>query len=99
MLYDYFLYIVTNKNKSTLYVGITNNIQRRIAQHYFDSENCRKSFAGRYNCYYLVYYEGFATPSEAIQREKEIKKWRREKKNRLISDFNPNWDFLNWDVF
>lgn len=99
MLYDYFLYIVTNKNKSTLYVGITNNIQRRIAQHYFDSENRRKSFAGKYNCYYLVYYEGFETPAEAILREKEIKKWRREKKNRLISDFNPNWEFLNWEVF
>ena len=99
MLYDYFLYIVTNKNKSTLYVGVTNDIQRRTAQHYFDSEHYRKSFAGKYNCYYLVYYEGFANPSEAIQREKEIKKWRREKKNKLISDFNPNWEFLNWEVF
>ena len=80
MLCDYFLYIVTNKNKTTLYIGVTNNIQRRLAQHYFDSGNRRKSFAGKYNCYYLVYYEGFETPSEAIQREKEIKKWRREKR-------------------
>ena len=99
MLYNYFLYIVTNKNKTTLYIGVTNNIQRRLAQHYFDSEHYRKSFAGKYSCYYLLYYECFETPSEAINREKEIKKWRREKKEKLINSFNPEWQFLNWDVF
>ena len=99
MLYNYFLYIVTNKNKTTLYIGVTNNIQKRLAQHHIDSEHSRKSFAGKYSCYYLVYYEGFENPTQAINREKEIKKWRREKKEKLINNFNPKWQFLNWDVF
>lgn len=95
MLHNYFVYIVTNEYKTTLYIGITNDIQRRISQHYFDSQNSRKSFAGKYACYHLVYYEGFESSKTAIAREKELKKWRREKKNKLISDFNPTWEFLN----
>jgi putative endonuclease len=99
MLHNYFLYIVTNKNKTTLYIGVTNNIQKRLAQHHFDNKHSRKSFAGKYGCYNLIYYEGFETPTEAINREKEIKKWRREKKEKLINNFNPEWQFLNWDLF
>ena len=99
MLFRYFVYITTNENKTTLYIGVTNDIQRRLSQHYFDSQNAEKSFAGKYNCYYLLYYEGFDSIKEAINREKELKKWRREKKDRLITSFNPNWDFLNSDVF
>jgi putative endonuclease len=95
MLYNHFVYIVTNQYKTTLYIGVTNNIQRRISQHYFDSQNSRKSFPGKYGCIYLVYYEGFENPKDAIHREKVLKKWRREKKNKLISDFNPKWEFLN----
>ena len=95
MLHRYFLYIVTNKYRTTLYVGITNNIQRRIAEHYVDSQNKKLSFAGKYNCIYLIYYEGFDNPKAAIAREKEIKKWRREKKNKLVSEFNPKWESLN----
>ena len=98
MLFNYFVYIVTNENKTTLYIGVTNDIQRRLSQHYFDSQNTRKSFAGKYNCYYLLYYEGFESIEEAIQREKELKKWRREKKDSLITSFNPDWDFLNDQV-
>lgn len=74
MLYNHFVYIVTNNYRTTLYIGITNNIQRRISQHYFDSQNAKKSFAGKYNCYNLVYYKGFENPKEAINREKELKK-------------------------
>jgi len=99
MLHNYFVYIVTNKNKTTLYVGMTNNIQKRTGQHYFDSVHFKKSFAGKYNCYFLIYYEAFDIPSEAIRREKQIKKYRREKKDELINAFNPNRNFLNWDVF
>ncbi|WP_350290105.1 GIY-YIG nuclease family protein [uncultured Croceitalea sp.] len=98
MLSNYFVYIVTNENKTTLYIGVTNDIQRRLSQHYFDSQNARKSFAGKYNCYHLVYYEGFESIESAILREKELKKWRREKKDNLISSFNPEWEFLNNDV-
>ncbi|MBO6830462.1 GIY-YIG nuclease family protein [Allomuricauda sp.] len=95
MLNLYYVYIVTNKSKSTLYIGVTNNIQNRLAQHHFDSQNAKKSFAGKYNCYLLVYYEGFTSIENAIKREKELKKWRREKKERLISSFNPSWEVLN----
>jgi len=58
----------------------------------------KKSFAGKYNCCHLVYYEMFDNPSEAILKEKTIKKWRREKKDKLIHEFNPNWQFLENDI-
>lgn len=96
---EYYTYIMTNKYKTTLYIGMTNNIQKRISQHYFDSQNAKKSFAGKYNCIYLIYYEVFDNPKAAINREKELKKWRREKKNNLISEFNPKWEFLNNQIF
>ncbi len=99
MFKNYYVYIITNKNKTTLYIGVTNNIQRRLSQHYFDSQNARKSFAGKYNCYYLLYYEVFENSNIAIAREKQLKKWRREKKEQLIATVNPNWDFLNDEVF
>lgn len=95
----YFVYIVTNTYRTTLYIGITNDIQRRLSQHHFDSENAKKSFAGKYGCIYLVYYEVFEFPKEAIAREKELKKWRRDKKNALVSNFNPKWETLNNQVF
>ncbi|MBW8201674.1 GIY-YIG nuclease family protein [Flagellimonas abyssi] len=98
MLSPYYVYVTTNEKKTVLYIGVTNNIQKRLSQHYFDSENAKKSFAGKYNCYYLVYYETFDSIESAIAREKELKKWRREKKDRLISSFNPNWEFLNQQV-
>ena len=98
MLFNHFVYIMTNEYRTTLYIGMTNNIQRRIAQHYFDSQNSRKWFAGKYNCIYLIYYEGFENARDAIAREKELKRWRREKKNKLITDFNPKWETLNNQV-
>lgn len=86
---------MSNEYRTTLYIGMTNDIQRRMAQHSFDSQNSKKSFVGKYKCIYLVYYESFEYPKEAIAREKELKKWRREKKNKLISEFNPKWESLN----
>jgi putative endonuclease len=99
MFYKYIVYITTNANKSTLYIGITNNIQRRLSQHFSDSLGCKHSFAGRYNCYYLVYYEAFEQVAEAILREKQIKKWNRLKKESLIASINPDWHFLNNEIF
>src|SRR5690606_21682735 len=90
-----FVYILTNKNKTVLYVGVTNNLARRVAEHRAEAEGLRKSFCGRYNCYYLLYYEQFKRPLEAIAREKELKKWSREKKDLLISSDNPNWEFID----
>jgi len=98
MLHNYFVYITSNQYRTTLYIGVTNNIQQRLEQHFFDSKNQKKSFAGKYNCIYLVYYEGFENPKDAINREKELKKWRREKKNKLIHEFNPKWEALNNQV-
>ncbi|AOW20904.1 GIY-YIG nuclease family protein [Urechidicola croceus] len=95
MLHNYFVYIVTNQYRTTVYIGVTNNIQRRLSEHYFDSQNSKKSFAGKYNCFYLIYYEGFENIESAITREKQLKKWRREKKNNLINRFNPKWESLN----
>ncbi|MFD2914666.1 GIY-YIG nuclease family protein [Psychroserpens luteus] len=98
MLYNYFVYIIANEYRTTLYIGVTNNIQKRLSQHYFDSQNAKLSFAGKYNCYYLVYYEGFEDSKSAIYREKILKKWSRAKKNKLISDFSPKWETLNHQV-
>jgi putative endonuclease len=96
---NYLVYIITNEYRTTLYIGVTGNIQNRLAQHYHDSQHEKKSFAGKYNCYYIIYYESFTSPNVAIAREKQLKKWRREKKNKLISDFNPKWETLNNEVF
>ena len=90
--HNYFVYIMTNKNKTVLYTGITNDIERRVYE-YETSEF--KGFTKKYNCHFLVYYEHFANIEDAIDCEKEIKKWRREKKDKLILSFNPEWLFLN----
>ncbi len=95
--HNYFVYILTNKARTTLYVGVTNDLKTRIYQHQQD-ELSKKTFAGKYQCFYLIYYERYAFIEHAIEREKEIKKWRREKKENLINSFNPNWDFLNDEV-
>lgn len=94
MNHNYFVYIVTNKNKTSVYTGVTNNIEVRLVQHFQNSVSS-KTHAGKYNCYYLVYLEYHTDINYAIEREKEIKKWRREKKNKLIEQHNPEWEFLN----
>lgn len=78
-----------------IYIGLTNDLERRVYEH----ENGEvKGFTKKYNCHYLVYYEHFSFIEHAIDREKELKKWRREKKDRLISSFNPEWQFLNKEI-
>ena len=93
--HNYYVYILTNANKNVLYTGVTNNLANRIAQHKADALGNKKTFAGRYNCYYLLYMEHFQYITNAISREKEIKGWTRAKKDELINSINPNWDFLN----
>ena len=90
----YYVYITTNPNKTTLYIGVTNDLARRLYEH-FDNCGNKKTFAGRYYCYNLVYFECFGDPISAIDREKELKKWNRQKKNSLIETENPRWYFLN----
>ena len=91
MNHNYFVYILTNKNKTVVYTGVTNDLEVRLRQH---KEN-KFAFTKKYNCYYLVYFERFEHIEYAIEREKEIKGWTREKKNALIELKNENWDFLN----
>ncbi|HLK31397.1 MAG TPA: GIY-YIG nuclease family protein [Puia sp.] len=93
------VYIMTNKNKTTLYIGVTSNFLARVQQH--QNHFLKESFTDKYNLEYLVYYENFSSIEEAIAREKEIKKWRREKKEKLINSTNPDWKDLwheikNW---
>jgi len=95
--YNFYVYITTNPEKTALYIGVTNNISRRLHEHK-ENKGLSKTHAGKYYCYNLVYYEHHFYINDAIDREKEIKKWRREKKDLLIESFNPSWKFLNDDV-
>ena len=92
--YNFYVYIITTPDKTVLYIGVTNNLERRMQEH---TENSGKTvtFAGKYHCYNLVYYEHFTHIEFAILREKELKKWSRKKKEQLIETENPQWLFLN----
>ncbi len=90
-----FVYIITNKNKTVLYTGVTSNLAKRIQEHVDEKH---KGFSQKYQCKYLIYYEAFEHISHAIAREKQIKKWRREKKEDLINTLNPEWRFLNDEI-
>lgn len=89
----YFVYIITNKNNSVLYTGITNNLERRMSEHI--NKFNKKSFSARYNISKLVYYEIFNNPLDAIAREKQIKAGSRRKKINLIERYNSNWRDLS----
>lgn len=93
---EYFVYILTNYNKTALYTGVTNDLKRRLYEH---KEGLDKtSFTTKYKCYYLIYWDKFNDVEQAISREKQIKGWVRVKKEKLISEFNTDWKFLNEDV-
>jgi putative endonuclease len=94
--HNYFVYILTNYQKTVLYVGVTNNLEVRIAQHV--EGNSINSFTHKYKCYYLIHYERFQYINDAIDREKEIKSWSRVKKNALIETENKDWKFLNDEI-
>ena len=85
------IYIITNKPNGILYLGVTNNIQRRIWEH---REGILPGFTKRYGLKRLVYVERHATISAAIQRERNMKHWSRTWKVRLILAANPSWDDL-----
>jgi putative endonuclease len=92
-----YTYIVTNPKKTTLYTGVTNDLRRRIVEHYL-ARGTSKSFAGKYYCYLLIWYEAFPTTNEAIQAEKKIKGKNRKWKEELIRKRNPFWNSLNKNV-
>jgi putative endonuclease len=90
------VYIMTNSTRTTLYIGVTSDLPTRVIKH--KEHFYKASFTDQYNCTICVYYEHFGRIEEAIAREKEIKKWRREKKDRLISVVNPDWEDLWKDI-
>ncbi|MCP4581196.1 MAG: GIY-YIG nuclease family protein [candidate division Zixibacteria bacterium] len=85
---NYYVYIITNKNNTVLYTGITRNLVKRVYKH---KNKLTKGFSKRYNLDKLVYYEIFDDPYNAISREKQIKAGSRKKKIELIDKFNPDW--------
>ena len=85
-------YILTNYKKSVLYIGVTNDLKRRMTEHKSQFDPC--AFTARYNVNRLVYFERFQSINDAIAREKQIKHWNREWKERLINTTNPDWDDL-----
>ena len=87
-----YVYIMTNKNRTTLYIGVTNDLCRRIYEH--KNHLVIGSFTDRYNLENCIYYEEFSYFNLAIQREKELKKWNRQKKEDLINEKNPDWKVL-----
>ncbi|MGZ3758078.1 MAG: GIY-YIG nuclease family protein [Mucilaginibacter sp.] len=95
--YNFYTYILTNSSKKVLYTGVTNNLERRLYEHYFGVDQ-KESFTNKYKCYYLVWYERYQYVNHAIEREKEIKGWLRSKKVKLIEEENPDWTFLNKDI-
>ena len=87
-----YIYIVTNKNNTTLYVGVTSHLRDRIYEHKTSADP--KSFTARYNLNKLVYYEGFAFIEEAIAREKQLKGGSRNRKLALVNSINADWKDL-----
>ena len=90
-MHSYSVYIMTNKPHGTLYVGITNNLIRRVLEH---KNNIVGGFTSRYKLYKLVYYNCTSDVNSAIAYEKKIKKWNRQWKIDLVTKFNKNWDDL-----
>jgi putative endonuclease len=88
----YYVYLLTNWNNKVMYIGVTNNLERRLSEH---KNNLVKGFTQKYNVHRLVYFEETSDVKVALSREKEIKKWRREKKNMLVIAVNPEWKDLS----
>jgi len=86
--YKYYVYILTNKKNGTLYVGVTNNIERRIFEHKYSTVG---GFTHKYRLKKLVFCEFYTHVNDAIQREKQLKNWHRQWKIDLIEEENPDW--------
>lgn len=84
------VYILTNFQRTVLYIGVTTDLIMRIAKH---RDGAFGGFTTKYKCHFLIYLEGFHQMEDAIAREKQIKGWRRERKIQLIGEINPTWVF------
>jgi putative endonuclease len=94
-LTQYYVYILTNKNNKVLYIGVTNNLERRIFEH---KNKLVEGFTKKYNLNKLIYYEVTKDISSAIEREKQLKNWHRDWKINIINSFNPIWKDLGADL-
>ena len=91
MFKRYYTYILTNKYNEVLYIGVTNDLERRVAEH---RSGMIPGFTQKYNCHKLVYFEEYSEVEMAIAREKQLKKWSRPKKETLIATKNKEWEDL-----
>ena len=89
---NYYVYILTNRDDSVMYVGVTNNLERRLYEH---RNHMVEGFTKKYNVHKLVYYEYTNDVYSALEREKQIKGWTRAKKNALVAKTNPTWADLS----
>jgi putative endonuclease len=96
LMRDLFVYVMTNQLRTTIYVGVTNDLVRRVSEH---QNGEFKGFTRQYRLTILVYHETYPDARSAIAREKQLKGWRRTKKDALISSMNPEWRDLSVDLF
>ncbi|WP_422083949.1 GIY-YIG nuclease family protein [Ulvibacterium sp.] len=94
--HQYYVYILSNKKNGTLYIGMTNNLERRVLEH---KNKMTEGFTKRYGLDKLVYFESYTYVNDAILREKRLKKWKREWKIKLIVEDNPEWKDLAYDWY
>lgn len=93
-MHNYYVYILTNWSNTVMYVGLTNNLERRLSEH---KRKLVEGFTKKYNVNKLVYYEHSYSIDDAIRREKQIKGWIRAKKDQLVASANPSWRDLSLD--
>lgn len=93
-----YVYMLTNNTRTVLYIGVTNNLARRLHEH-SDTLGHRSKFTGRYQANLLVYFEICPDAMQAITREKELKGWSRAKKEALIARFNPTWEAIDLETW
>lgn len=91
---QYFVYMLTNWNDKVMYIGVTNNLERRLYEH---KNELIDGFTKTYHVHKLVYFEETSDVNAALEREKQMKRWRREKKNALVETMNPTWRDLSED--
>lgn len=87
----YYVYIMTNQNNKVLYIGVTNNLQRRVYEH---KNGLFEGYTKKYNCKKLIWYKQTGDINSAIREEKRMKKWKREFKENVINEMNPEWNDL-----
>ncbi len=92
----YYIYILTNKSNKVMYIGVTNDLMRRLYEH---KNELVDGFTKKYHVHKLVYYEEYSNPLDAIAREKQLKGFLRRKKNELVETMNPSWEDLSVTLF